>query len=348
MLQFAVLFPLVAQIGIFLQIAGQHLVRILAHGAELEHVEGLAVLAQTTLPVEHRPATVQTDQQAQQQAGHRTQHDHGQTEHEVQGSLEALPPATAQILHEHEARHGPQVAGMEPVLPDAAALGGHHQDLDEIAAGFMDEAGRMGIGRLQHQGDGPGMATLRVLQLASGFFHVRGQREDVYRRKAQPGVAFEIMPQLTARIAAIKDHQRGPPPAELAKIVTAEAPCHRQKEDAQQPGPHEHDTRIGHTGLAREQQGKDEAEGQCAQRAEFAAFHIGRQRDDPVKAQGQPHERRQQEHGKHPVITGDVKIAPQGAQAQNKKRTGKKRQEVATHQQDDAGRHPQTLQHALS
>ena len=194
MLQFAVFFPLFAQVGIFLQVAGQHLVRILTHGTEFENIERLAVLAQATLPVKHRTTAVQTDQQAQQQAGHSTQHDHGQTEHEVQGSLEALPPAAAQILHEHEACHGTQVAGVEPVLPDAAALGGHHQDLDEIAAGFMNEAGRMGIRRLQHQGDGPGMAVLRVLQLASGFFYVRGQSEDVHRRKAQPGVAFEIMP----------------------------------------------------------------------------------------------------------------------------------------------------------
>ena len=347
-LQFAVFFPLLPQTGILLQITGQHLVRILAHGAEFENVEGLAVLAQATLPVEHRASAVQTDQQAQQQAGHSAQQDHGQAEREVQGPLEALPPATAQVLHEHEPRHGTQIAGMEPVLPDAAALGGHHQDLDEVTACLMHEAGRMGIGRLQHQGDGPGMAALRIPQLAPGFLDVRRQGEDVHRRKAQPGMTLEIMPQFAARVAAVKDHQRRPPPAEPAEIMTAEAPRHRQEEDAQEPGPHEHDTRIGHTGLAREQQGEDEAERQGAQHTKLAALHIGRQRDDPVKAQRQPHDRRQQKHGEHPAVAGDVQAAPQGAQAQNEKGTGKKGEEVATHQQDDTGRHPQAPQHALS
>ena len=306
MLQFAVFFPLFTQVGVLLQIPGQHLVRILTHGAELEDVEGLAVLAQTTLPVQHRPPAVQTDQQAQQQPGHGTQQDHGQAEHKIQGPLETLPPATAQVLHEHETCHGAQVAGMEPVLANTAALGGHHQDLDEIAAGLVYEAGRIGIGRLQHQGDGPGMAAFRVPQLTSGLFHVRRQGEDVHRRKAQPGVTLEIMPQLPARIAAVKDHQGRAPPAEPAEVMTAETPGHRQEEDAQQPGPHEHDTRIGHAGLAREQQHEDETEGQGRHGAELAALHIGRQRDASVKSQCQPHERCNQKHGEHPAVAGDV------------------------------------------
>ena len=191
------------------------------------------------------------------------------------------------------------------------------------------------------------MAPFRVPQLSPGLFDVGRQGEDVHRREPQPGMALEIMPQFPARIAAVQDHQRRAPPAEPAEIMTAEAPRHRQQEDAQQPGPHEHDAGIGHAGLAREQQGQDEAEGQGAQHAELAALHIGGQRDDPVKAQRQPHDRGQQEHGEHPAVTGDIQAAPQGTQAQDKERARAKREKIAAHQQDDPGRHPQALQHAL-
>ena len=192
-----------------------------------------------------------------------------------------------------------------------------------------------------------GMAAFRVPQLTSGLFHVRRQGEDVHRRKAQPGMTLEIMPQLPARIAAVKDHQGRAPPAEPAEVMTAETPGHRQEEDAQQPGPHEHDTRIGHAGLAREQQHEDEPEGQGRHGAELAALHIGRQRDASVKSQCQPHERCHQKHGEHPAVAGDVQAAPQGTQAHEQKGTGQKGKKVAQHQQDDTGWHPQALQHAL-